>query len=254
MGISVIMGLKATVSLLAFYFLKDSGVTMIHIPLLHASLVDYLVAIASLPAVNLPLLLGKSSDGSFPLWSMLIFGPFLASARIFVFLRRLKSREPAYSKISEGLYVGAWPFSSDHVPPGEPAVIDCTCELPRSSVLSRNAYLCIGTWDTRAPHPSQIESAVRWACRKRALKKPVYIHCAFGHGRSVCIMCALLVALGLAEDWKSAEKMIREKRPFIHLNAFHRRSLEEWSKHRISSKRQRESEVSSVILSDYSRE
>lgn len=67
-------------------------------------------------------------------------------------------------------------------------------------------------------------------------------------------MCALLVALGLAEDWKCAEKMIQEKRAFIHLNAFHRRSLEEWSKHRISSKRERESELSSAILSDYSRE
>ncbi|KAG1331680.1 hypothetical protein COCNU_02G016480 [Cocos nucifera] len=129
MGISVIMGLKATVSLLAFYFLKESGVKMIHIPLLHAALVDYLVAIASLPAVNLPLLLGKSSDGSFPLWSMLIFGPFLASARIFVFLRRLKSREPAYNKISEGLYVGAWPFSLDHLPPGHGRSVCVMCAI-----------------------------------------------------------------------------------------------------------------------------
>jgi hypothetical protein len=67
-------------------------------------------------------------------------------------------------------------------------------------------------------------------------------------------MCALLVALGLAEDWKAAEHMIREKRPCIRMNTLHRKSLEEWSKHLLpSSKRSGESDVSSVIHSDYNR-
>ncbi|KAL0303612.1 UNVERIFIED_CONTAM: hypothetical protein Sradi_6229300 [Sesamum radiatum] len=47
-------------------------------------------------------------------------------------------------------------------------------------------------------------------------------------------MCALLVALGLAEDWKNAEKLIKEKRPYIRLNGLHRKALEEWSKHQLS--------------------
>jgi len=61
---------------------------------------------------------------------------------------------------------------------------------------------------------------------------------ATGHGRSVCVMCALLVALGVAEDWKNAEMMVREKRPKIRMNADHRKNLEEWSKYRHSSKRE----------------
>lgn len=73
-----------------------------------------------------------------------------------------------------------------------------------------------------------------------------------GHGRSVCVMCAVLVALGLAEDWKAAEKVIGEKRPFIKLNALHRKSLEEWSKHRLSPQRNGLSLVTSSILSDNS--
>lgn len=223
------------------------------VPLLHASLISYLIAIASHPAVNLPLLSGKNSDGTFPIWSMIMFGPFLIFVRVFNILRRLHSREPLYSEISEGLYVGGWPSSFGHLPPGEPAVIDCTCELPRSSAISQNAYLCIATWDTRAPQPLEIENAVRWACRKRAQKKPVFIHCAFGHGRSVCVMCALLVALGLAEDWKSAEKMIRERRPYIKMNSLHRKNLEEWSKYRLTAPRDGESVVSSVIMSSNSK-
>ncbi|GJM92489.1 hypothetical protein PR202_ga08965 [Eleusine coracana subsp. coracana] len=81
----------------------------------------------------------------------------------------------------------------------------------------------------------------------------VHVISVTGHGRSVCVMCALLVALGLAEDWKAAEQMIREKRPSISMNTLHRKSLEEWSKHLLSSSRSGESDVSSVIHSDYNR-
>lgn len=47
-------------------------------------------------------------------------------------------------------------------------------------------------------------------------------------------MCALLVALGVVEDWKDAERLIKEKRPYIRMNALHRKALEEWSKDRLS--------------------
>ncbi|KAF8397895.1 hypothetical protein HHK36_016820 [Tetracentron sinense] len=271
LGISRLIGLKATVLFLAFAYLRGLGLTLLPVPLLFASVVDFLVSIASHPSINLPLFLGKSTDGILPLWSRILFGPFLYFVRIFGWLRRLRSKEPPYTEICEGLYVGGWPYSVDTLPPGDPAVIDCTCELPRSEVIMRNAYLCIPTWDTRAPQPGEIESAVGWACRKRAQKRPVFIHCAFaiglhkmaaivdllkpglvlfvGHGRSVAVMCALIVALGMAEDWKNAEKIIQERRPCIRMNALHRKSLEEWSKHRLSSKRTDELGVSSVILS-----
>ncbi|KAG0487995.1 hypothetical protein HPP92_006806 [Vanilla planifolia] len=248
MGISVLIGLKATALFLTFVTFKNKIMPFLSIPILYASLISYLVALASHPLINLPVILGKSSDGSFPLWSTLLFGPFLFFVRAFVFLRRMKIGEPLFNEISDGLFVGGWPTSLEHLPPGDPAIIDCTCELPRSSALSNNAYLCIPTWDTRAPEPFQIESAVRWACKKRDLKKSVYIHCAYGHGRSVCVMCALLVTLGLAEDWKAAEKMIREKRPSISMNNLHRKSLEEWSKNRITPTWARQSALSSLKL------
>jgi len=40
-----------------------------------------------------------------------------------------------HDMIVEGLYLGGWPFLSKHLPPGSPSVIDCTCELPRSSFI-----------------------------------------------------------------------------------------------------------------------
>ncbi|XP_052154864.1 uncharacterized protein LOC127772908 [Oryza glaberrima] len=253
-GISRLIGLKAAVFLSVAYFFHRLDMTLLSFPLIYASVIALLVSIASHPSIDLPLLLGKGSNGSFPVWSWIMFSPFLLFIHLFVLLRRFVKNEPLYTEIADGVYVGGWPSSVERLPPGEPAVIDCTCELPRSSTISENSYLCVATWDTRAPQPSQIESAVRWALRKRSQNKAVYVHCAYGHGRSVCVMCALLVALGLAEDWKAAEQMIREKRPSISMNSLHRKSLEEWAKHLLTpSKRSGESDVSYAILSDHTR-
>lgn len=254
-GISVLIGIKAATLFIIFVYLRNLGFILLSFPVLYASLISVLVSIASNPLINLPILLGKGSDGTFPLWSLVMFSPYLYFVRAFSALRRLRSGEPPYSEICEGLYVGGWPSSPDKLPPGRPAIIDCTCELPRKLELSGNhAYLCVPTWDTRSPQPADIEAAVKWACRKRAQKIPVFVHCAYGHGRSVAVMCALLVALGIADDWKTAEKLIRERRPYIRMNALHRKALEEWSKDRISfpqKPQKHEVGVSSVIMSSH---
>lgn len=247
MGISILIGLKATAYFLLFACLRAYGFTLLSIPFLYASLVSVLVSMASHPSINLPILLGKTSDGSFPIWSSIMFSPFLYFVRAFSAVRRFVNKEDPYTEICEGLYVGGWPSFSDKLPPGNPAVIDCTCEFPRCCV--GNAYMCVPVWDTRSPEPAEIESAVRWACRKRAQNRPVFIHCAYGHGRSVAVMCAVLVALGVAEDWKEAEKIIKKRRPYIRMNALHRKALEEWSKHRLSSpKRNEDTGLSSEVI------
>lgn len=238
MGISKAVGVVGFAFFFAAVHLKGSSIKLIPISLLLDSFIACLISVASHPTINFPLIFGKGSNGKFPLWSKALFFPFLLLVQVYVFFRRLKSKESIYNEVSEGLYVGGWPSSKKHLPPGEPAVIDCTCELPRSPAVSDDAYLCLATWDTRAPKLTQIEMAVLWASNMRAQKKPIYVHCAFGHGRSVCVMCAVLVTLGVAEDWKAAEKLVKEKRPKIRMNALHRKLLEEWSKGRDASKRE----------------
>uniref|UniRef100_A0A2P2N1R9 Uncharacterized protein LOC105125455 n=1 Tax=Rhizophora mucronata TaxID=61149 RepID=A0A2P2N1R9_RHIMU len=250
LGISILMGFKATVLLLFFKCLRTLGFALLSIPFLYASVVSLLISMASHPYINLPMLLGKNPDGSFPIWSLVLFSPYLYFVRIFSSLRRLTAGEEPYTEVLDGVYVGGWPYSLDKLPPGNPAIIDCTCEFPRRSEFKGHSYLCVPTWDTRAPQPGEIESAVKWACRKRAQNKPVFIHCAYGHGRSVAVMCALLVALGVVEDWKQAEKYIEERRPYIRMNSLHCRSLEEWSKHRLS--RDKEMDASDLVLSNAS--
>ncbi|XP_057426842.1 uncharacterized protein LOC130720230 [Lotus japonicus] len=234
-GISVLIALKATIYMLLFAYLQNLGFTLLSIPLLYASLVSFLVSIASHPSIDLPLLLGKNHDGSFPIMSLIIFSPYLYFVRFFSALRRLKSGEAPYTEVHEGIYVGGWPGSPDMLPPGGPAIIDCTCEFPRVKGFTVGMpYRCFPTWDTRSPRPADIEAAVKWAIRQREINRPIFVHCAYGHGRSVAVMCALLVALGITEDWKNAEKLIKQKRPYIRMNALHRKALEEWSRHRLS--------------------
>lgn len=237
MGISKVTGIAATALLATSISLWEVGMRITMVPFLATSFVAYIVTVASHNAINLPWILGKNSEGRFPLWSNILFGPFLMLARTYAMVKRFMRKESVYDKIAEGLYLGGWPFMLKHLPPGGPSVIDCTCELPRSAFVPTDEYLCVATWDTRAPAPYQIEFAARWACEKRAKGKPVYVHCAFGHGRSACVMCAILVALGIAENWKEAENIIRERRK-IKMNGVHRKTLDDWSKYRVSQKKE----------------
>ncbi|XP_048140294.1 uncharacterized protein YnbD-like [Rhodamnia argentea] len=239
-GISFLGGLQATVFFLFFAFLRSFGFALLSLPFLYASLVSLLVSLASHPSINLPQLLGKNPDGSLPVWSIVVFSPYLCFAWAFSAIRRLRSGEDPYSEICEGVYVGGWPSSLDKSPPGDPAIVDCTCEFPLRPELRGRAYFCVPTWDTRSPGPGEIESAVKWACGKRARNRPVFVHCAHGHGRSVAVSCALLVALGVAEDWKTAERIIKGRRPYIRMNTLHRKALEEWSKRRLSSPKKKQ--------------
>ncbi|KAF7048531.1 hypothetical protein CFC21_057284 [Triticum aestivum] len=237
MGISKVTGIAATALLVSSLALRQAGVrAAATAPILATSCVAYVVTVASHTAVNLPWILGKTPSGRFPLWSAVLFGPFLMLARTYAKVKRFLRKENVYDEIAQGLYLGGWPFMPKHLPPGDPSVVDCTCELPRSSFVKVDEYVCLATWDTRAPLPSQIEFAARWACEKRAQRKPVYVHCAFGHGRSACVMCAILVATGVAENWKDAENVIRGRRK-IKMNALHRKTLEDWSKSRVVQKK-----------------
>ena len=50
-------------------------------------------------------------------------------------------------------YIGGWPSSKKWMPPGNPSVVDCTCELPRHH---NNTYLCLPTWDTHGVCSSHV--------------------------------------------------------------------------------------------------
>jgi protein-tyrosine phosphatase len=42
----------------------------------------------------------------------------------------------------------------------------------------------------------EIDRGVKWALEQHVAGQPVLVHCAHGHGRSLVLMCAILVVNG----------------------------------------------------------
>jgi len=239
MGLTFYAGLPSAVALATCAALHHSGAPkFITLPVLHSSLVGFTAALAAYPRWNHTKLFAKRADGSFPWWSLAIFYPYLLTLKAYVHVRRILTLEPVFTEVEPGLFVGGWPAFYSHVPPGLKGVIDCTCELPRNPCLSELPYLCVPIWDSRGPRPAEIESAVRWAVKQgcESSKNCILIHCAFGHGRSVTIMCALLITLGVCDTWQNAETYIKRSRPGARLNKGQKKSLIEWTELYVNNK------------------
>ena len=123
-------GIAATAFLVTSVSLCEMGMRIVMLPFLATSFVAFIVTIASHNAINLPWILGKNSVGRFPLWSIVLFGPFLMLARAYAMAKRYMRKESVHDKFVEGLYLGGGPFLLKHLTSGSPSVIDCTCELP----------------------------------------------------------------------------------------------------------------------------
>lgn len=137
--------------------------------------------IAGAASLDIPWLLGKRRrDGSIPLWSYLLFSSFHLGFRVYVKVRRLVSEEPIYTKVTPEWYVGGWPFAPGDVPAGKPAVVDCTCELERTTVVENLPYLNLPAFDSRVPKLEYFHEGVRWSMEQQRAGRPVFVHCAFG--------------------------------------------------------------------------
>ena len=96
------------------------------------------------------------------------------------------------------------------------AVVDVTCELPRTH--SKLPYFCVPTWDTQCPSDPGFRAGVDFAVAQHESGRPVYVHCAHGHGRSAAMLCAILIATGASPSVEAAEAMLKHHRPKVRLN------------------------------------
>eukprot|EP00850_Spirogloea_muscicola_P007280 SM000036S13324 [mRNA] locus=s36:613379:615629:+ [translate_table: standard] len=227
--ISAVVAAAGAAAFAAFLALRATAPLPLLIGLIQAIVVATQAAVAALPVVNFTALFWKGPLGRLPLASYILFWPYQIPLRLYVLLRRLATDEPVYNKVADGFYVGGWPSTAKDVPPGDVAVIDCTCELSRTSSLMDREYLCLPVWDTRAPLPEQIQKGVQWVLDRRVAKRDVLVHCAFGHGRGVTVLCAILVAAKLAASTNDALRSICKVRPRAHLNRAQTASLAQWA-------------------------
>ena len=58
--------------------------------------------------------------------------------------------------------------------------------------------------------------------------RPVLVYCTHGHGRSAIVLCALLIADGLAASTAEAKKIVTRARPGAKPNQRQWEALELW--------------------------
>ena len=170
-----------------------------------------------------PALHGKSPDGRLNPAVVIGMLPYFALTWIAWHVFRRVTPEPVANEVAPGLWVGRRPYARD-VPEGA-LVVDLTAEFTVDpAVRSAHSLVFLPTLDARAPHLGPLREAL---VRIEAHDGPVYIHCAAGHGRSATAAAAVLITRGEAKDPESAEKLMRQARPNIHLHSVQKRRLRE---------------------------
>jgi atypical dual specificity phosphatase len=69
------------------------------------------------------------------------------------------------------------------------------------------AYLHLPVDDLQAPEPEELERALAFIDRQRALGRPVAVHCLMGQGRTGTVLAAYLIRAG-----RTPEQALRELR------------------------------------------
>ncbi len=165
--------------------------------------------------LNLPSLLGKYH---LPHLSRLLLLPFFLTAWTTAWIGVKTMKQPRVELIP-GLWVGGWPLGDTP----DLCRMDLTAEL---FVIGKSkSYTNIPMLDGVAPRPEDFARAVASARALRLSGQGVLIHCAYGHGRSVMVCLAVMVAEGHFPDWETAHAHVLTKRPLARMSRSQRAFL-----------------------------
>lgn len=163
----------------------------------------------------------KRNNGTISPVSLLLFAPLHALNWLSLLLAVRLQKEKPFHEIIPGLWLGrrlirgeASFFSQSR----EAAVLDMTAEFPDNRNLRNKNYLCVPTLDHTAPRQEQLELAIEFI-RQHISERPVFVHCALGHGRSATVVAAWLLGQNKARDVEAAEQQIKAIRPGVKLKA-----------------------------------
>jgi hypothetical protein len=155
-------------------------------------------------------------------WLQVVFLPWRGVAWLVTLAARAARPATPVSEFAEGLYVGVRLFyveSGRLERLGVRCVVDLCAELPTNLRHARAPYERLGVpvLDRCSPAPDELARVVDWVAARRAAGHAVYIHCAFGRGRSALVAAAVLLRLGLAEHPDAAVAQLRRARRVVHV-------------------------------------
>ena len=113
---------------------------------------------------------------------------------IWHFLKPIR-REASTCKLSEDVLMGRRLLPAEY-PLDIASVVDLTCEFfAPKPVRERFEYLCVPVRDAGTPSIETLKSALD---RFDRIPRPVYVHCAEGHGRTATSLAAFMLKSGAA--------------------------------------------------------
>jgi hypothetical protein len=186
--------------------------------------VSFLVLAAAYAGAG-PRLLFKQADGSRSPWAWLLLAPYFALNAITFRLYCLLSREPAYAQAAPNVFFGRWLSAREHQEAGWAGILDLAAEFP--AVWRPARYRSLPVLDGTAPSEQELRSAIAWI-HEAMTAGPVYVHCGLGHGRSVCVVIAYLLSVGLVRTVAEGVRLLRSVRPGVRLHPSQRRLLRQF--------------------------
>ena len=164
---------------------------------------------------------------------MLAWAPYLLAMNGVWRLRRWRTRESAYDRVTSAtgspLYVGRRLLDTDIAPDGLAFVVDLTSEFQERRILRDvEGYRTIPTLDGHAPtHETAFQHVVEEVAA--AEDGGVYIHCAYGHGRAALTTAAVLIARSNASSAETAVAQVKAARAGTRLTGAQMRWLERFT-------------------------
>lgn len=158
----------------------------------------------------------KTPVGTLPPIITFLLAPYLLLYGMHILVFRLDRRHKPYTEIEPGLYLGCRLQSTDQdrVRPHEiTATLDMTAECDGISFWRTSEhYRNLPTLDAAAPTLKHLIEGAQWIAEQRAAGRNVYVHCAFGHGRSATALAAYLLLVGKVQTPEEAYELLKAKR------------------------------------------
>jgi protein-tyrosine phosphatase len=175
-----------------------------------------------------PRLLGKRADGGRRWWARLLFAPYLLLTRFSFLLYKLLGRHTAACEVVPNLFLGRRLTAQEAERFADVSVLDLAAEFGEARPLrTPDRYRSLPVLDATAPTCEQFTLAVRWIAEQLP-HRPVFVHCALGHGRSASVVIAYLLHSGQVPTVRDGLRRVRGVRFGVGLSASQRRGLEGW--------------------------
>jgi protein-tyrosine phosphatase len=183
-------------------------------------------ALVSLAYLRVGVRVFRKTGGRLPFSTRVVFAPYLIIARLMH--HHFNRRSEPYCQIAPGVWVGGRlkpTQAQELLSRGITAVLDLTAECSESPPLLQVRYLNLPLLDLTPPTVAEVHTAVEFI-REHRETGGVYVHCALGVSRSVCIVAAYMLYAEQQRTVDQAYSIIRDARSVAVLKSPARRTLE----------------------------